>query len=177
MKKIIAFAGSDSKTSINKQLATYASSLVKNVSVEVLDLNDFEVSTYSINKEQVSGIEANAKRFYAKLEEADGVIISLAEHNGAYSAVFKSLFDWLSRINVKLFQNKPVLLMSTAPGPRGGQSVFEISEDRFPRHDANIVAKFRLPSFNDNFKEGTIINAEFNAELVEQAKLLEQAIQ
>ena len=58
MKKIIAFAGSDSKTSINKQLATYASSLVKNVSVEVLDLNDFEVSTYSINREQVSGIES-----------------------------------------------------------------------------------------------------------------------
>jgi len=29
MKQIIAFAGSNSKTSINKQLATYAASLVE----------------------------------------------------------------------------------------------------------------------------------------------------
>ena len=32
MKNIIAFAGSNSKTSINKQLATYAASLVEEIS-------------------------------------------------------------------------------------------------------------------------------------------------
>ena len=43
MRKIIAFAGSSSKTSINKQLVTYAANLFENASVEVLDLNDYEM--------------------------------------------------------------------------------------------------------------------------------------
>ncbi len=39
MKKIIAFGASSSKTSINKQLATYAAKQFKDATVEVLDLN------------------------------------------------------------------------------------------------------------------------------------------
>ena len=37
MKNIMAFAGSNSKTSINKQLAKYAASLVENAEVTTLD--------------------------------------------------------------------------------------------------------------------------------------------
>lgn len=176
MKKIIAFAGSNSKTSINKQLVTYASSLAEGVSVEILDLNDFDLPTYSINIEKESGIPSNAHSFFDKLTSADAIMVSLAEHNGAYTAAFKSLFDWVSRIEVKLFQNKPLLLMSTAPGPRGGQSVFEIAEGRFPRHDANIVAKFSLPSFGENFKDGKVVNPEFNKQLTKAVNTLTESI-
>ena len=56
MKKIIAFAGSNSKQSINKQLATYAASLVENVEVTVLDLNDFELPLYGMDYENEHGI-------------------------------------------------------------------------------------------------------------------------
>lgn len=176
MKKIIAFAGSNSYTSINKQLVTFAGGLLENSAVEILDLNNFEVPTYSVNLEQASGIEANAQKFYSKLEEADGFIISLAEHNGAYTSAFKSLFDWVSRVNVKMFQNKPVLLMSTAPGPRGGQSVFDMAADRFPRHNAAIVSTFVLPTFGDHFKDGKIVNPEFLSKLTHAVKTLETSV-
>lgn len=176
MKKILAFGASNSKTSINKQLATYASSLLKNTEVEVLDLNDFDVPTYSVDLEGKSGIPDNAQQFLNKITASDGLIISLAEHNGAYTAIFKSLFDWTSRINVKLFQQKPMLLMSTSPGPRGGQSVLEIAENRFPIHDANIVAKFSLPSFNDNFKEDKIVDADLNTSLVKAVNTLAERL-
>jgi len=176
MKKILAFGASNSKTSINKQLATYASSLLKNTEVEVLDLNDFDVPTYSVDLEGKSGIPDNAQQFLNKITASDGLIISLAEHNGAYTAIFKSLFDWTSRINVKLFQQKPMLLMSTSPGARGGQSVFEIAENRFPIHDANIVAKFSLPSFNDNFKEEKIVDADLNTSLVQAVNTLAERL-
>ncbi|QCE42685.1 NADPH-dependent FMN reductase [Psychroserpens sp. NJDZ02] len=166
MKKIIAFGGSNSSTSINKQLATYASSLLENVSVEVLDLNNFEVPIYGVDLEAASGFPDKAKQFFDKITDSDGVVVSLAEHNGAYTAAFKNLLDWLSRIEVKVFQDKPMLLMSTSPGPRAGQSVFDMAADRFPRHNANIVATFNLPSFNDNLKDGTIVNAELNKGLI-----------
>ncbi|MEQ3664667.1 MULTISPECIES: NADPH-dependent FMN reductase [unclassified Olleya] len=176
MKNIIAFGASNSKTSINKQLATYASSLLKNTEVEVLDLNDFDVPTYSVDLEGKSGIPDNAQQLLNKIIASDGLIISLAEHNGAYTAIFKSLFDWMSRIDVKLFKQKPMLLMSTSPGARGGQSVFEIAENRFPIHDANIVAKFSLPSFNDNFKEDKIVDADLKTSLLEAVNTLAERL-
>ena len=63
MKKILAFAGSNSKTSINKQLATYAASLVGNAEVNVVDLNDYPLPLYGIDLENVSGIPENAQVF------------------------------------------------------------------------------------------------------------------
>jgi NAD(P)H-dependent FMN reductase len=151
MKKIIAFAGSSSKQSINKQLVTFTSTLFENSESEIIDLNEYEMPIYSADREQENGIPQLAIDFYNKLGSADLIIISLAEHNDAYSSAFKNIFDWTSRYNSKLFQQKPMLLMATSPGPRGGLGVLELAIDRFPRHDANIVATFSLPSFLDNF--------------------------
>ncbi|MCB0388003.1 MAG: NAD(P)H-dependent oxidoreductase, partial [Winogradskyella sp.] len=60
MKHILAFAGSNSKDSINKQLAVYASRLIDDVTVTILDLNDFELPIYSKDLEAEQGIPANA---------------------------------------------------------------------------------------------------------------------
>ena len=94
-------------------------------------------------------------------------MISLAEHNNAYTAVFKSLMDWLSRLELKFFYNKPMLLMSTSPGERAAKSAFDMGYDRFPRHDAQIVSTFNLPSFNDNFKNGEVVDEQLNTKLIE----------
>ncbi|MDO1500715.1 NAD(P)H-dependent oxidoreductase [Winogradskyella maritima] len=176
MKNIIAFAGSNSADSINKQLATYASSLVDGVEVDVLDLNDFETPMYSKQLEEAEGHPENAKKFFKKIKNSDGIVVSLAEYNGAYTSAFKNLFDWMSRIEVKTFCGKPMLLMATSPGARGGQSVLGIANSRFPIHDADIVAKYSLPSFNDNFKDGKIVNDELNEELEEQVEQFKNAL-
>ena len=168
MRKIIAFAGSSSKNSINKQLVTYTTSLFKNVEVEILDLNDYEMPLFSVDKEKENGFPDLAVQFLSKIGNADLVVISLAEHNGAYSTAFKNIFDWTSRINPKVFQSKKMLLMATSPGARGGSSVLEIAKNRFPRHDAEIVGLFSLPNFNDNFdKEKGITDQELNEKLIE----------
>lgn len=166
-KKIIAFGASNSKNSINKKLATYTAGLFKNAIVEILDLNDYEMPIYSIDYEKKEGIPQLAHDFFAKLGEPDLMIISFAEHNGAYSAAFKNIFDWTSRINGKVFQGTKMLLMATSPGVRGGITCLEIAKDRFPRQDANVVASFSLPSFNDNFedKEG-ITNQDLKSDLM-----------
>ncbi len=166
-KKIIAFGASNSSTSINKRLATYVTTLFINTAIEILDLNDFAVPTYDIDIEKQEGIPKLAKDFYAKIGEADLLIISMAEHNGNYTAAFKSLFDWMSRIEVKLFQGKKMVLLSTSPGSRGASSSLEIAKERFPRNDAAIVATFSLPSFNDNFDydKGIITNKDLDKEL------------
>jgi chromate reductase, NAD(P)H dehydrogenase (quinone) len=176
MKNIIAFAGSNSKNSINKQLAVYAVKQVNGAEVIVLDLNNFELPLYGIDYEIEHGIPDNAQKFLDEIKSSDGIVLSLAEHNGAYSSVFKNLFDWMSRIDGKLWNNKPMLLMATSPGGRGGASVLEIAKGRFPHMGGNIIADFSLPSFNQNFSEDKIVNSQLRNDFEEAIKKLEQAI-
>lgn len=167
MKKIIAFGGSSSQSSINKQLALYAASLFQDAEVEGLDLNDYALPVFSVDLEQQDGIPAPALAFYEKLRTADLIVLSLAEHNGAYSAAFKNTLDWASRINGKTFQEKPLLLLATSPGARGGASVLEIASKRFPFQGADLKGSFSLPSFYDNFDaELGISNPELKAQLL-----------
>jgi chromate reductase, NAD(P)H dehydrogenase (quinone) len=167
MKKIIAFGASNSKTSINKQLATYTANLLNNTSIEIIDLNDYEMPIYSTEKEVEIGIPKLAQDFYNKIGKCDLIIISIAEHNGTYTTAFKNIFDWTSRINQKNFQEKDVLLLSTSPGPRGASTALEIAKNRFPYHAANIVGSFSLPSFQENFNAETgISNIALKEELL-----------
>lgn len=174
MKKILAFGASSSATSINKQLATYASHQFANATVEVLDLNDYEMPIFSVDKEAKTGIPPLAHNFFAKLGSVDLIVISFAEHNGAYSTAFKNILDWTSRINGKTFQEKPTLLLSTSPGPRGGASVLEMAKNRFPFQGADVKGAFSLPSFATNFDvEKGITNEELKAQLLELIESIE----
>ena len=168
MKKIIAFGASSSKQSINKQLATFAANQFQNASVEILDLNDYEMPVFSVDKEKENGIHPLAQEFYDKLGSADLIIISFAEHNGNYSTAFKNILDWTSRINAKTFQEKPMLLLATSPGARGGSSVLDIATKRFPFQGGIIKGSFSLPSFFENFDVvNGIIHPECKNQLLE----------
>ena len=149
--KLLAFAASSSSTSINKQLARYAASLVTGATSEILDLNDFEMPLFSEDKEREIGQPEQAKNFLAKLGQADAIIISFAEHNGTYTAAYKNIFDWTSRIEQKLFQNKPMVLLSTSPGPGGAASVLAAAKGSAPYFAGNVKATLSIPSFYDNF--------------------------
>ena len=165
--KIIAFGASPSKNSINKKLATYTASLFKNGEVEILDLNDFQMPIFSVDFEAEIGQHDNAKAFLAKIASADFLVVSMAENNGNYSSAFKNIFDWCTRIQKEVFQQKPMLLMATSPGGRGGATVLEIAKTAFPRFGTEIKGTFSLPNFNDNFdvEKGRISNPELDKEL------------
>lgn len=153
MKKILAFGASNSRNSINKNIASYAGSQIEYASVNLLDLNDFDMPIYSIDIEKESGIPETVYQFKSNIDNADGIIISFAEHNGHYTAVFKNLFDWLTRINRNVWQNKPMFLLAAAPGSRGARKVLEAAVIDMERKGGDIVAVFSLPSIWDNFNE------------------------
>jgi chromate reductase, NAD(P)H dehydrogenase (quinone) len=149
--KLLTFAASSNSKSINKLLASYAASLVENADVEILDINDYEMPLFSQDKEALLGQPDAAKKFYKKIGEADAIIISFAEHNGSYTAAYKNLFDWTSRINQKLFQNKPMVLLSTSPGPVGAATVLNAAVTSAPYFDGDVKASVSVPSFFENF--------------------------
>lgn len=91
---------------------------------------DFEIETLGLNEDEMPifnpkpEAEDNPKQahdFYAKIGAADGLNVSLTEYNGSYTAAFKSIFDWISRIKECVFQDLPKLLVATLIGPWGGK--------------------------------------------------------
>lgn len=172
--KILAFAGSNSKKSINKALVTHVSTYFKNCDIHYLDLNDFEMPLYSIDRENADGFPRLAHSFLNEVKEADLILLSMAEHNGAYTVAFKNILDWCSRIpNRTVFQDKPMFLMATSPGGRGGQGVLGIAADRLPRNGARVLKTMSLPRFKENFEIGKGIT---NLELREEFKAAAQEV-
>ncbi|WP_305404906.1 NADPH-dependent FMN reductase [Photobacterium leiognathi] len=174
--KLLAFAATNSQQSINRALVTYAASQVNADEVEILDLNDFEMAIYSIDRENASGIPEQAQLFFEKIGQADAVLISFAEHNGTYTAAYKNIFDWASRINQKFYQQKPVIMLATSPGPGGAKNVLDTAVTSAPFFDANVVGSLSIPSFYENFdlEKQTLINEELNSQLISLVTKLNQ---
>ena len=176
-KKIVALGASNSKNSINKKLANYAAHQIEDATVNLLDLNDYEMPIFGIDKEKESGIPELAHQFKTQIAEADGIIISLAEHNGAYSTAFKNIFDWISRIDQDVWLNKPMFLMATSPGGRGGQTVLDIAVNKFKFMNKNTIVHFSLPSFGKNFSEEEgVLDSELLAQFTEHKTTFENSL-
>ena len=165
--KLLTFGGSNSKHSINKKLAFFAAQQFEGYNVEQIDLNDFPLPLFSVDVEKEIGSPGSVNAFMKKIDEADFIVLSLAENNSSFNVGFKNIFDWVSRRRKEVFGGKPMLLMATSPGQRGGGYVLEFAKSMLPRYGADIKGTFSLPSFNLNFKEGEgIINTELKNELL-----------
>lgn len=175
MKKILAFGASSSKNSLNKRFATYVANSLADVEVTLIDLNDYEMPIFSVDREKENGHPEAAKAFKNLIETHDGVVFSLAEHNGSYTAAFKNILDWSSRLEGKLWAEKPMFLLSCSPGKRGGATVMGLAKTYLPYMGANIIAHFSLPSFHQNFSEEEGIKEPELAKVFEEQRALFQA--
>ena len=177
MKKIIAFGASSSKKSINKKFANYAASQIKDSEVNLLDLNDFEMPIYNIDFENENGIPSQAFQFKKELSSADGIIISFAEHNGAYTSAFKNIFDWISRIEKVVWFDKPMFLMATSDGSRGAITVLKMAHNRISKGGQIDIPSFSLPDFIKNFDaESGITNVNLKNEFDSCIKSFEKKL-
>ncbi len=185
--KVFAFGASGSDASINQKLAEFAANKIPSatpIELSTLGAEDFDLPLFTSQKEQAleqeTGNKAHpkAQALLDKIQVADVVIVSFAEHNGNYSAAFKNLFDWTSRIEQKMFQNKPTLLLATSPGGRGGKGVLELAEKSLPRFGAAIVGSLSIPSFYDAFTEnmGMLRNDELSYRMDELLKSLSSQV-
>lgn len=177
MSKILAFGASNSKNSINNKLATYTVNKIAPDESIIIDLNDFEMPIYSIDFEKENGIPKQAYQFKKELSSANGIIISFAEHNGAYTAAFKNIFDWISRIEKIVWYNKPMFLMATSDGSRGAITVLKMAHDRISKGGQLDIPSFSLPDFLQNFDSKLgIINIDLKNEFNSCIKSFEKKI-
>lgn len=176
--KILAFAASNSLHSINRQLAIYAAQQVDGAVVELLDINHYELPLYSEQREMKLGQPEKARAFYERVGQADALVLSFAEHNGTYTAAWKNLLDWVSRIDREIFRQKPALFLATSPGSTGGASVLRAAVESAPTLGAKLVASFVLPQFHENFDpyRGELINGHYRRQLLWATRKLARSL-
>ena len=151
--KILAFAASNNRQSINRVLVEHAAVHAQSINsifdeVEFLDLNDFEMPIYSPDREKENGIPDQAQTFFTKIGQADAIIVSFAEYNGSVTAAWKNIFDWMSRIKMKLWQGKPMVILAASPGQRAGQNVLMYNEMLAPHFGADLKGKAGFGSWS-----------------------------
>ncbi|EAR11097.1 NADPH-dependent FMN reductase [Reinekea blandensis] len=148
---ILAFAASNSTTSINQQLALWSGRQIAKADVSTLDLNDYELPIYSEAREQAMGTPEQVLQFLSRIKSADLIIIGFAEHNGTFTAAWKNLLDWVTRTEREFFGQTAVLALATSPGAGGARSVLQQASQSLPFFGAEVIDTISVPQFMDVF--------------------------
>lgn len=155
---ILTICASNSEHSINRQLLSWVEKQIEGAQLQRIDMLDLRLPIFSADWEKSAGVPAVVKHWHDEILSAHGVIIACPEHNGLLPAVFKNFIDWLSRSdgnNTSIFGGeKPVMLISTSPGKRGGATNLDTLESLLKRWGGTLSGRYSLASFNDNFAGG-----------------------
>jgi chromate reductase, NAD(P)H dehydrogenase (quinone) len=175
--KILAFAGSGSSKSINHQLVMWTAEQIQNHQVMAVKLADFDIPIYCIDSEQEDGFPEGVELLMEIIKDSDGIIISVAEHNGNVTAFFKSIMDWLSRLDRSFLKEKQIFLLSTSPGKGAGANALELTQKSFARYKGNIAATYSLPTFSAHFSMDEITDEEIKQELTAELQKFVAALE
>ena len=125
--KVLCFAGSLRRDSLNKKLAKLAAKLAEQAGAEAtfIDLKDFDMPIYDGDHESEQGLPENAKKLKKIMKEHQGFIITSPEYNSSISAALKNAIDWTSRPepgekSLECYTGKVAGLMAASPGALGG---------------------------------------------------------
>jgi chromate reductase, NAD(P)H dehydrogenase (quinone) len=125
--KILCFAGSLRRDSLNKKLVQLAGKLAEQAGAEhtYIDLRDFDLPIYDGDYESEKGLPEDAKKLKKIMKEHQGFLIASPEYNSSISAALKNAIDWTSRPepgaqSLECYTGKVAGLLSASPGALGG---------------------------------------------------------
>lgn len=127
MIRVLAFAGSTRRRSLNKKLVHEAARIARAAGAEVteIDLRDLPMPLYDGDLEADAGVPAAAARLRDAMRDHDGFLLACPEYNSSITAVLKNAIDWVSRPaagepSMVAFKGKVATLLSASPGALGG---------------------------------------------------------
>jgi chromate reductase len=116
--KILAFAGSLRKNSINQGLLKAAQEVApEGVDIEIYDLHDIPLYNDDLNPADPPEPVCDFKN---RIKEADSVLIATPEYNYSIPGVLKNAIDWASRpLTDNALKQKPAAILGATGGISG----------------------------------------------------------
>lgn len=119
--RLFMFAASLRKDSVNKKLIQLAAShLATEHQIDLAEFSEFDMPLYNADIQDSQGFPDTMKKFIARLQASDALIISTPEYNFSVPGTLKNLIDWVSRENPMPWRGSHILLMSASPSLVGG---------------------------------------------------------
>jgi chromate reductase, NAD(P)H dehydrogenase (quinone) len=120
--RVLIFAASLRRGSVNARLAALTERIVRKLGAEVIaaTMSDFDCPSYDGDLESAEGIPDGARRLHDRLAECDAFMIAAPEYNGSFSGVLKNTIDWASRFRPQPFNGRQGFLLSASPSMAGG---------------------------------------------------------
>lgn len=115
---LLGMSGSLRKEATNRKLLREAVRLFGDCTYIEADL---ALPLYDGDDEAATGIPAAVQGLADNIAQADAVLISTPEYNKGPSGSLKNALDWVSRTKERVWQDKPVAVMSAAAGRAGGE--------------------------------------------------------
>jgi len=123
--KILAFAGSNRKESVNRKALALAVSGARETGadVTVADLRDFDMPIYDADFHHDNGVPKSMLALRELMLSANGLLIACPEYNASITPLLKNTIDWLSQSvdehDKAVFGNKVCGLLGASPGGFG----------------------------------------------------------
>lgn len=125
--RILAFAGSARRDSLNRRLITAAAGYAREAGadVTVADLADYPMPLFDQDLEADVGRPDEVARFRSLMLEHDGFLIAAPEYNSSITPLLKNTIDWASRSlgdepPLECYRGKTCGLLAASPGGLGG---------------------------------------------------------
>lgn len=127
---------------------SFSTALLKSLSKRAAPASELTIRTlediplYNEDLDVEPALPAVAK-LRAAIAESDGVVIATPEYNHGIPGVLKNALDWASRpAFTSCFRNKPVLIMSSAPGFTGGvRAQYQLRETLAAMHAQVVLGR------------------------------------
>lgn len=120
--RLLAFAASLRRESVNRKLIALAVDLARDAKVEVdlADFHDFDMPLYDADLQAGSGFPSGARELARRIEAADGLMIASPEYNYSIPGTLKNAIDWVSRMKPMPFRGKHGMLLAASTSLVGG---------------------------------------------------------
>jgi len=120
--RLLAFAASLRKDSLNRKLIRVAADLTRRAGAEVdlADFHQFDMPLFDGDILAAQGIPAGAQEMIRRIGAADGLVISSPEYNYSLPGTLKNAIDWVSRAKPMPLRGRSALLLGASTSQVGG---------------------------------------------------------
>jgi chromate reductase len=137
--RLLAFAASLRRGSVNRRLLTVAVEIARagGAEVDLVDFAAFDMPLYNHDVQEASGFPAGAQELARRVLAADGMLIASPEYNYSLPGTLKNAIDWVSRMKPMPFRGRSAFLMAASAGLVGG--VRGLWQLRIPLEGCGVV--------------------------------------
>jgi chromate reductase len=120
--RLLAFAASLKRESLNRKLIHLAVELAREAQVEVdlADFREFDMPLYDADLQSSGGFPEGARELARRIQAVDGLMIASPEYNYSLPGTLKNAIDWVSRMKPMPLRGKHGVLLAASTSLVGG---------------------------------------------------------